>query len=170
MSGSSRSPWLSGRRLRQSVRCQSAPWTTYPTFPLLTSRSGFSLNDLGRITRTAIRLTSKRNHLHEPSRIPPGFVGRRAWLSRSAENMPPALSSREAKRGRADRLRLVRQGRPAPLDPGRTRRGRLALRRRQENAGRGSRNRRPAAKPPRKPRAPTPTIAKCSRRKISTSS
>ena len=46
---------------------------------------------------------------------------------------------------RPDRLRLVRQVRPLPADPGRAGRGRLALRRRQEDAGRGRRDGRHAA-------------------------
>ena len=47
-----------------------------------------------------------------------------------------------SKASRFDRLRLVWQGRPAPLDPGRAGRGRLAVRRRQEDARRGRRHRR----------------------------
>ena len=56
-----------------------------------------------------------------------------------------AFEGREAKRVGLDRQRLVRQGRPAPPDPGRPRRGRFALRRRQEDARRRGRIGRPAA-------------------------
>ena len=81
-----------------------------------------------------------------------------------------AFDGREAKRVGLDRLRLVRQGRPAPADPGRAGRGRLALRRRQEDARPRPPRSSPTARPRRRPRAPTPTTARCSRRRTSTSS
>ena len=65
--------------------------------------------------------------------------------------------------------RLVRQVRPVPPDPGRAGRGRLALRRRQADAGRGGRAWSPRGRRRRRSRGPTATTARCSRRRTSTS-
>ena len=108
------------------------------------------------------------------------IMNRREFLQAGAATAGLALSAagyhvagldrRGDQAGRPDRLRLVRQGRPAPAHPGRAGRGRLALRRRQEDARRGRRDRRHPPGLEEEPRAPTPTTARCSRRRTSTSS
>ena len=97
---------------------------------------------------------------------------RRDFLKQSAAALAvsglPALrrtARRHAQARRPDRHRLVRQVRPAPADPGRAGRGRLALRRRQADARRGRRARRRRARPRRRSRAPTATTARCSSEK-----
>ena len=66
---------------------------------------------------------------------------------------------------RADRQRLVRQGRPVPADPGRAGRGRLALRRGHARCSPRPPRSSPPARRRRRRRGPTATTARCSNEK-----
>ena len=116
---------------------------------------------------SSVNATVAKENTHESPSIYPdrgrGPRRRRTRIRRAGRQHKAAAR-------RPDRLRLVRQVRPLPADPGVARGGGLALRRGSAHARRRRRHGVACARRPTRSRAPSATTARCSPRKISTSS